>query len=51
MTSCISISSFALLVGISIGIENCAVGLKICEKVTGIKKYKSKTKKKMKKAS
>ena len=49
ITRCISISAFASLVGIPIGITNSAIGLKICAKPAGFKKYKSiikKTKKK-----
>ena len=47
--SCISISAFTHLIGISIGITRSAIGLKICTKTTGIKKYKSTIKKKKKK--
>ena len=41
ITGCVSISAFASLVGIPIGITSSAIGLKNC-KITGkIKKYKS----------
>ena len=48
VTGCISISSFASLVGIPIGITSSAMRLKICVITAGIKNYKSiiKTKKK-----
>ena len=46
---CVSISSFASLVGIPIGITNYSIGLKICVITAGIKKYKPITKKKKKK--
>ena len=49
VTGCVSISVFASLVGIRIGITSSAVGLKICVITAGIKKYKSKIKKKKKK--
>ena len=42
ITGCVSISSFASLVGIPIGITSSAIGLKICTITAGIKKYKSK---------
>ena len=41
VTACISISAFASLLGILIGIANSAIGLKICATAGGIKKYKS----------
>ena len=41
ITECISISAFASLFGIPIGITNSAVGLKICPITAAIKKYKS----------
>ena len=41
VTACISISAFASLLGILIGIANSAIGLKICATAAGIKKYKS----------
>ena len=49
ITGCISISSFASLLGIPIGITSSAIGLKICAITAGIKKYKSIIKKKKKK--
>ena len=48
ITSFVSISAFASLVGIPIGITSSAIGLKICVITTGIKKYKSIIKKKKK---
>ena len=41
ITGCISISVFASLIGISIGIMSAAIELKICAIPAGIKKYKS----------
>ena len=38
---CVSISAFATLVGIPVGITSSAVGMKICAIITVIKKYKS----------
>ena len=49
ITGCVSISAFASLVGIPIGITSSAIGLKICAITAGIKKYKSIIKKKKKK--
>ena len=49
ITRCVSISGFASLIGISIGITTSATGLNICGTTTGIKKYKSKITKKKKK--
>ena len=49
ITECISISAFAPLLGILIGISSSAIGLKICTITAGIKKYKSMIKKKKKK--
>ena len=49
ITSCVSISVFALLVCIPAGITSSAVGIKNCAITAGIKKYKSMIKKKMKK--
>ena len=46
---CVSISAFASLVGIPIGIISSAIGLKICAITTRIKKYRSINKKKKKK--
>ena len=45
ITGCISISAFASLIGIPIGITSSAIGLKICAITAGIKKYKSTIKK------
>ena len=45
ITGCVSISAFASLVGISIGITSSATGLKICAITAGIKKYKPITEK------
>ena len=44
-----SISAFAFLIGIPIGIKSSAIRLKICTITAGIKKYKSAMKKKKKK--
>ena len=41
ITGCVSISAFASLIGIPIGITSSAIGLKICAITTGTKKYKS----------
>ena len=41
VNGCISISSFTLLVGVTVGIVNFAVGLKICAITAGIKMHKS----------
>ena len=49
ITGCISISRFASLIVIPIGITSSAIGLKICAIIAGIKKYKSIIKKKKKK--
>ena len=49
ITGCVSISAFASLVGIPIGITSSPVGLKICAITAGIRKYKSVLKKKEKK--
>ena len=46
---CVSISAFASLDGISIGITASAMGLKICALTAGIKNYKSIIKKKKEK--
>ena len=40
ISGCVSISAFASLVGISVGITSYAIGLKICGIIAGIKKYK-----------
>ena len=49
IAGCISISAFASLLGIPIGITSSAVGLKICAVTAGIQMYKSIVKKKKKK--
>ena len=49
IVGCISISLFASLVSIWIGITNSAIGLKICVITLGIKKYNSINKKNKKK--
>ena len=49
ITGCVSISAFATLVGIPIGITSSAIGLEICVITAGIKKYKSIIKKKKEK--
>ena len=49
IAGCISISLFASLVSIWIGITNSAIGLKICVITLGIKKYNSINKKNKKK--
>ena len=41
VTGCISISTFALLAVVPVGIVSCASGLKICTITAEIKKYKS----------
>ena len=46
VTGCVSISTFASLVAIPIGIASSAVGLKVFSIAAGIKKNKSITKKK-----
>ena len=48
ITRCVSISAFASLVGIPIGITRSAVGLKICVTTAAIKKHKSIIKKQKK---
>ena len=49
-SGCVSISDFASLVGIPLGITSCfAIGLKICVITAGIKKFKSIINKKKKK--
>ena len=49
ITEYISISAFASLLDIPIGITSSAIGLKICAIAAGIKNYKSIIKKKKKK--
>ena len=41
ITGCVSISAFASLVGIPIGIASSTIRLKICVITAGIKKYNS----------
>ena len=41
VAGCISISVFASLIGVPIGIMSSAIGLKVCAITAGIKKYKS----------
>ena len=48
VTSCVSISAFASLIAISLGITSSVVGIKICAITAGIKKYKSIIKQKKK---
>ena len=49
VTGCVSISAFASLVGVPVGITSSAVWIKICAIIAGIKKYISLIKKKKKK--
>ena len=49
ITGCISISTFASLIGIHTRITSSAIGLKICAKASGIKRYKPIIKEKRKK--
>ena len=49
ITRCVSISAFASLVCIRLGITSSAEGIKLCTITAGIKKYKSIIKKKKKK--
>ena len=49
ITGCISISAFAPLISIAMGIRSSVIGLKICAITAGIKMYKSIFKKKKKK--
>ena len=49
ITGCVSISAFASIVSIPVGITSSANGFKICVITAGIKKYKSIIKKKRKK--
>ena len=49
VTGSVSVSAFAALIGISVGITSSAVGIKICAITAGIKRYKSIIKKKKKK--
>ena len=49
ITWCVSISTFASLVGIHIKITSSAIWLKVCAITAGIKKYRSTIKKKKRK--
>ena len=49
VTECVTISAFASLICILMGITSSTIGLKICVITAGIKKYKSIIKKKKKK--
>ena len=49
ITSCVSISEFASLVCVPVGITSSAAGIKTCAITAGIKKYKSIIKEKKKK--
>ena len=51
VTGCVSISAFASLVDILVGITSSAVVINICAITAGIKKYKSTIKEKTKKDS
>ena len=48
ITRCVSVSTFASLVGISIGITSSAIGLKVCVTTSGVKKHNSKIEEKRK---
>ena len=48
VNGCVSVSAFASLVGISVGIGRSAVRLNICAITAGTKRYKSIIKKKKK---
>ena len=48
VTGCVSISAFASLACVPVGITSSAVGIKSCAITAGIKKYKSINKKKRK---
>ena len=49
VTDCVSISPFASLVWVPVGITSSAIRIKICATIREIKKYKSVIKKKKKK--
>ena len=49
VTTCVSISAFASLICVPVGIKSSVIGLKICAITAGIKQYKSIIKKKKKK--
>ena len=48
ITRCVSVSTFASLVGISIGITSSAIGLKVCVTTSGVKNHNSKIEEKRK---
>ena len=48
VTGCVSISAFASLICVPLGMTSLAVGLKICAITAGIKKYESSIQKKKK---
>ena len=48
-TGCVSVSAFASLICVPVGITSSAVGINICAIIAGIKKYKSIIKKSKKK--
>ena len=50
VTGCSSLSAFAFLIGIPLGLTSSAIGFKICSIAGRIKKYKSIIKKKEKEA-
>ena len=41
VTGCVSISALDSLIGVYIGITSSSIGLEICARTAGIKKYKS----------
>ena len=49
VTGCVSVSAFASLVCVSVGVTSSAIGMKICTMFAGIKKCKEIIKKKKKK--
>ena len=49
VTGCVSISAFASLVCVPVGITSFVAGIKVCAITAGIKKYKSIVKKKERK--
>ena len=49
VTGCVSISAFASLICVPVGIRSSAIGTKMCVITAGIKRYKSIIKKKNKK--
>ena len=48
ITACVSISAFASLIYVPVGVTSSSIGIKICAITAGIKKYKSIIKKKKK---